>query len=117
MSREAPAVFKRDGKYYMLSSGCTAWDPNKAELAVADSVMGPWTTIGEPCTGPEADKTFYGQSTYVLPVQGKDGLYIAMFDRWKKTDLADSRYIWLPIDFSGESITIPWRESWSPSDF
>lgn len=25
-SREAPAVFKHKGKYYMLSSGCTGWD-------------------------------------------------------------------------------------------
>ena len=25
-SREAPAVFKYNGKYYMLSSGCTGWD-------------------------------------------------------------------------------------------
>lgn len=45
-SREAPAVFKYNGKYYMLSSGCTGWDPNVAELAVADSIMGQWTTIG-----------------------------------------------------------------------
>ena len=35
-----------NGKYYMLSSGCTGWDPNVAELAVADSIMGQWTTIG-----------------------------------------------------------------------
>ena len=26
-SREAPAVFKYNGKYYMLSSGCNGWDP------------------------------------------------------------------------------------------
>ena len=56
-SREAPAVFKYNGKYYMLSSGCTGWDPNVAEIAVADSIMGTWKTIGNPCTGPDADKT------------------------------------------------------------
>lgn len=50
-SREAPAVFKHDGKYYMLSSGCTGWDPNQAELAVADSIMGQWKVLGNPCTG------------------------------------------------------------------
>lgn len=79
-SREAPAVFKYDGKYYMLSSGCTGWDPNVAEIAVADSIMGTWKTIGNPCTGPDADKTFYAQSTYVQPVIGKKDAYIAMFD-------------------------------------
>lgn len=116
MKREAPAVFKRDGKYYLLSSGCTGWDPNQAELAVADSVMGAWRIIGNPCTGTDADKTFYAQSTFVLPVQGKKDAYIAMFDRWNKTDLQDSRYVWLPLSISSEGeITIPWQKAWSVS--
>lgn len=113
-AREAPAVFKHAGKYYMLSSGCSGWDPNQAELAVADSVMGPWRVLGNPCTGPEADKTFYAQSTYVQPVAGKKDAYVAMFDRWNKTDLEDSRYVWLPIEFGADgSVSIPWRAEWS----
>lgn len=115
-SREAPAVFKKDGKYYMLSSGCTGWDPNQAELTVADSIMGEWKVLGNPCTGKDADKTFYAQSTYVQPVIGKKNCYIAMFDRWNKKDLENSRYVWLPISFDNGTITIPWRESWSPAD-
>lgn len=115
-SREAPAIFKKDGKYYMLSSGCTGWDPNQAELAVADSIMGEWKVLGNPCTGKDADKTFYAQSTYVQPVIGKKNCYIAMFDRWNKKDLENSRYVWLPISFDNGTITIPWRESWSPAD-
>lgn len=31
-SREAPAVFKWGDLYFMLSSGCTGWDPNRAEV-------------------------------------------------------------------------------------
>lgn len=116
-SREAPAVFKRNGRYYMITSGCTGWDPNRALLAVADSVMGPWTFIGNPCTGPDADKTFYGQSTYVQPVYGKKECVIAMFDRWNKHDLRNSRYIWLPLKFDGDEISIPWRASWSIAEF
>lgn len=115
LAREAPAVFKYNGKYYMLSSGCTGWDPNQAELSVADSIMGEWTTIGDPCRGIDADKTFYGQSTYVIPVDAAKGKFIACFDMWKKKDLADSRYIWLPLlidDATGE-MTIPWMESWT----
>ncbi len=116
-SREAPAVFKHNGKYYLLTSGCTGWDPNQAGLAVADSIMGPWKNLGNPCTGKDADKTFYAQSTYVQPVMGKKDAYIAMFDRWNKTDLADSRYVWLPIEFEGDRINIPWRESWGMDIF
>ena len=112
-SREAPAVFKRAGKYYVLTSGCSGWDPNVAQVAVADSILGEWTVLGDPCRGPEAEKTFYGQSTYVQPIAGKDDAYLAMFDRWNKTDLQDSRYIWLPVVWEGDMPTIPWQNTWA----
>ena len=101
----------------MLSSGCTGWDPNQAELAVADSIMGEWKTIGDPCTGTDADKTFYAQSTYVQKVMGKKDMYIALFDRWNKKDLENSRYVWLPFSFEGDKITIPWRDKWNFDSF
>lgn len=78
---------------YVLSSGCTAWDPNEAEYAMADSVMGEWTVMGNPCSGKDADITFYGQSTHVIKIEGTQDVYIAMFDKWNKTDLINSRYI------------------------
>ena len=72
--------------------------------------MGPWTVVGDPCRGVDAEKTFYAQSTYVQPVQGAADRYLAMFDRWNKTDLEDSRYVWLPIVWTPEGMpTIPWR--------
>lgn len=119
MSREAPAVWKRGGKYYMITSGCTGWAPNKARIAMADSMMGQWTMLpGNPCTGPLADKTFLGQSTYVFPVRGKRDTYLALFDKWNPHDLEDSRYLWLPMEFGpGDSIRIPWRDRWSLSAY
>ncbi len=109
--REAPAIFKHDGKYYMVTSGCSGWSPNEAEWAVAASIMGPWKTIDNPCRGKDADKTFYGQSTCVFPVNdGSRRSFIIMFDRWNKNDLIDSRYMWLPIELNGDSMIIPWRE-------
>lgn len=111
--REAPAIFKRNGKYYMVTSGCTGWDPNEAEYAVAESILGPWKAVENPCRGKDADKTFYGQSTFILPVNGKKDGYIMMFDKWNKTNLIDSRYIWLPIVFESENLTIPWMETWN----
>lgn len=35
MSREAPAMFKYKGLYLMLTSGCTGWNPNRAEVFFA----------------------------------------------------------------------------------
>lgn len=113
-SMEAPAVFKRGGKYYFIASGCTAWEPNAARSAVADSIWGPWTELGNPCRGDDAVNTFHGQSTFVLPVQGKPDTFIFMADRWNQWDLQDSRYLWLPVKFDAEGKpTVPWRSRWS----
>lgn len=116
---EAPAICKRKGKYYFLASGCTSWNPNAARSAVADCIMGPWQELGNPCVGinPEnglgPDKTFGGQSTCILPVEGRGDLYIAMFDIWRPEDAIDGRYVWLPIQFTPDGFSIAWRDAWS----
>ena len=93
---EAPAIFKRDGKYWMITSGCTGWAPNAARLMCADDIMGEWSLYPNPCCGPKSEKTFGGQGSYILPLNGE---YYFMADIWNPKNLADSRYIWLPIQF------------------
>lgn len=95
-SMEAPLVFKRAGKYYFIASGCTGWQPNAARSAVADSIWGPWTELGNPARGEGADTTFGSQGTFALPVEGR---YLFMADRWNVQDLGRSGYLWLPIKF------------------
>jgi hypothetical protein len=113
-SMEAPAVFKHGGKYFLIASGCTAWAPNAARSAVADDPLGPWTELGNPCVGDGADKTFGSQSTFVLPIEGRERSLIFMADRWKQWNLADSRYVWLPLGFDADGKPIVrWRERWS----
>ena len=127
---EAPAVFKREGRYYLLASGCTGWEPNAARAAVADSIFGPWLELENPCIGINPknglgpEKTFGGQSTFVLPVEGLDDVYIAMFDVWEPSNAIDGRYLWLPVDFSDQGgvgnergFAIPWRDEWSLEEF
>lgn len=112
-SMEAPTVFKRGGKYYVIASGCTGWAPNAARSAVADSIFGPWKELGNPCIGAEADTTFRSQGTFVLPVPGKPDTFIFMADRWKQWDLPNSTYIWLPLEFdaTGKPI-LRWHDRW-----
>lgn len=113
-SMEAPTVFKHAGKYYLIASGCTAWAPNAARSAVADNLFGPWTELGNPCVGGDADTSFHSQSTFVMPVEGRDSTFIYMADRWKQWDLPDSRYVWLPLEFdANENPRLRWRERWS----
>ena len=45
--REAPALFKRDGVYFMLTSGTSGWNPNQQRYATATSLAGPWTAMTE----------------------------------------------------------------------
>jgi hypothetical protein len=105
-SREAPALFKRKGKYYLITSACTGWSPNAAMVAVADSMLGNWKELGNPCSGPGGDSTYHAQSTFVLPLPGKADEFIFMADRWNKSDLPDSRYLWLPLTFRNDSVRI-----------
>jgi len=111
-SREAPAIFKHQGKYYLITSGCTGWDPNAAEYAMACSMFGPWKILANQCRGARSEETFGAQSTFILSVVGKPGKYIFMADIWNKHDLSDSRYAWLPIRFDGDRIVIEWQDEW-----
>lgn len=117
-SREAPAVFKYNKKYYLISSGCTGWSPNPASFASADSILGNWTESINPCVGPEADKTFFAQSTFVLPLKGKKpNTFLFMADKWNKLDLKNSKYVWLPLIVNEQGVPeIQWREKWSFKD-
>lgn len=113
---EAPAVMKHDGKYWMITSGCTGWDPNEARLMTADSMMGEWRQLPNPCRGENADKTFLGQSNYILKIPGKDDAYVAMFDKWDPKNLKNSRYLWLPVVWGTDGIPyVNWTTDWNPA--
>lgn len=111
---EAPSIFKHSGKYYMITSGCTGWAPNAARLLVADSVLGNWEYINNPCIGNDRELTFHSQSTYILPVPGKKDAFIFMADRWMPENAIDGRYIWLPIQFKENGLPyLEWMDQWN----
>lgn len=128
---EAPAIFKHEGTYWMITSGCTGWDPNEARMFSAPSIWGPWTQHPNPCRGTKAELTFGGQSTYILKIEnGKlkekgspkaaknyqpstfNVQYIFMADVWRPRHPSDARYIWLPIEFEDGKPVIRWRKEW-----
>ena len=113
-NREAPAMFRTNGKYYLVTSLCTGWDPNRALYAVADSVMGDWQLKGNPCTGVDADSTYHAQSSFIFPVLGRTGQFVFMADRWNKTDLEHSLYVWLPLTMQDDIPVIEWKDEWKP---
>ncbi len=95
--REAPAVFYKDGRYFMLSSYCTGWAPNQGKWSSADALDGEWDLLrnfGD-------DTTFRSQPAFVLPLT-KDGKtrYLYVGDRWGgRGKYNESTYIVLEIQF------------------
>ncbi|KAK4799570.1 hypothetical protein SAY86_024935 [Trapa natans] len=132
--REAPALFKHDRTYYMVTSGCTGWAPNEVLIHAAESIMGPWETMGNPCIGGNKMfrlTTFFSQGTFVIPLPGLPGFFIFMADRWNPPDLRDSRYVWLPLVVGGAAdmpfeysfgfppwsrVSIYWHRKWKLPD-
>ena len=115
--REAPALFKHQGTYFLITSECTGWEPNKANYYTAPKMAGPWTVHTNPCRGQFSATTFGGQSTFVLPVPGKEGAFIFMADRWVPRDIKKSGHIWLPISIHQNEMSVEWRDSWDLSWF
>lgn len=115
---EAPTIFKHDGVYWMITSGCTGWAPNEARMFKAASLWGPWEQLPSPFVGKDAKKSFHTQGTYIFKVEGTEDGFVFMADRWNPQSLKNSRHIWLPIDFEADGTpVIRWVDSWSPDVF
>ncbi len=107
--REAPALFKRNDRYFLVTSGSTGWSPNQAQYATSTSLTAGWTAMSNVADG----NTFYSQSTYVQAIRGSEGTqYLYMGDRWAGSwggRVNDSSYVWQAIAFPSEStMTMSW---------
>ncbi|WP_366296228.1 fibronectin type III domain-containing protein [Paenibacillus sp. AN1007] len=120
--REAPAMFKYQGKYYILTSGASGWAPNENKVTVADHIFGPWSTMTNPFvrtlpSDPDPGKAFGTQTTAVIPVDPEKGKFIYVGDTWNGGNFANdgAKYVFLPIEFGiGSDIAIKWYNSWTP---
>ncbi|MBF0651518.1 hypothetical protein IR083_22130 [Dysgonomonas sp. GY75] len=50
---------------------------------------------------------------YILSVYDKNDAYIFMTDRWTPNNPIDGRYVWLPIQFSGNLPILKWLDEWT----
>ncbi len=110
--REAPALFKRNGIYFLVTSGATGWNPNQAQYATSRSLTSGWS----PMTNVADSNTFHSQSAYVVDVTGggqTSHLYLG--DRWAGAyggRVNDSTYVWLPISFpADDQMSMSWNNT------
>lgn len=106
-SGESPAMFKKDGIYYMFYSDLTSWEKNDNYYFTAPAIEGPWTKQG--LFAPKGALTYNSQTTFVFPlVHGSDTTFMFMGDRWSYPHQASAAtYVWLPLTINGVQLSIP----------
>ncbi|MCM3749607.1 RICIN domain-containing protein [Paenibacillus pasadenensis] len=100
--REAPAVFKRNGVYFLLTSGNSGWWPNQQKYATSTTgITGTYSNFVNVGDG----NAYRSQTTFVLPIQNSSGnttSFMYMGDRWAgawNKPVIQSRYVWANIEF------------------
>lgn len=109
---ESPAMLKKDGTYYWLSSHTTSWERNDNMYWTSKSLSGPWEYRGEFC--PKGSLTWNSQCSFVLPLE--NGSFMYMGDRWSfPRQRSAATYVWQPLTFADGKLTIPqYFEAWDP---
>lgn len=108
---EAPAMVKKNGYYYLFASHLSGWDPNDNEYVYATDLAGPWSSWTTFATS--GSDTYDSQTNFILPVS--DSLTMYLGDRWLSTNLMASTYVWLPLTFSGTTVTMANYVNWIPN--
>ncbi len=118
---EAPAIIKHNGTYHLMGSGSMGWAPTAPRYYTSKSLKGPWKIEKNPLEGLNPvnnigiEKTFGGQSTFILSVQGIKNVYVMMYDIWRPDAASTGGYIWLPIVFQNDKLKVKWKDNWNPN--
>ncbi|WP_189014082.1 family 43 glycosylhydrolase [Paenibacillus marchantiophytorum] len=107
--REAPAMVKRDGYYYLLTSGATGWSYNQAKYAYSTNITSGWSSlmnIGSP-------STYESQGNYIVPVTGtNETSYLYMTDRHAGAfgdHFNYGKYVWHELQFNSQTnVSMSW---------
>ena len=89
-TREGVACFKKDNRYYLLTSGMMGYVPNPSEIAVSDNISGPYEIIGDPHVD-EAGVSSYNSQVSCIFKDPKSGMYISIADRWVPEFVVDKQ--------------------------
>ena len=112
---EAPAIVRLHGRFWLLGSGCSGWNPNRLRSAVADHPLGPWYELGDPCAPNSEPPDALGyrcQPANILAIPGWADRAVLMADRWCAEDHGQDRHIWLPFSVAEGRPRLSWSECW-----
>jgi hypothetical protein len=111
-SREAPFIFKRDNIYYYGTSRTAMITSTATNLYTATDLAGPWSPP-RPLSTPGSNNSWDTQCDFVYPFQGTQGtIYMYDGDRWIKTALRQGDFLWLPLEFDGNTPSMNYYQDW-----
>jgi hypothetical protein len=107
--QEAPVLFKRNGVYFLITSGSNYYDSvdyafglRYVVCASCSTPLGSWGIgIGSALFSPPpgAGQPYNGQTSSVLIVPGRRDAYMLLTDFFNPTALYNSRQAWTPLTF------------------
>ena len=107
---ESPAIYKKDGIYFLLSSNLTSWERNDNMYHTAARMEGPWTKQG--FFAPDGSLTYNSQCSFVFVPKKKTGEGLYMGDRWSfPKQGCCATQVWLPLKTEGTKLTLQAPES------
>lgn len=126
-SKESPAPFKWNGKYYIIYSETTGWAPNENKYTISegDSILGPYHEAGTPFVEGEGahqspSNSFTTQSSSVIPYDAEKGIFIYWGDRWFNpdtgNDISQSRYVMTPMRLINGKLQVLPAADWQLED-
>lgn len=119
--REAPVMFRKDNKYFLITSQAAGWYPSQGGYGVSSSPLTGWTA--DPIALGNSS-TFGGQTSDGFMIAGTaSNTYVLTFDHLGGADSKnlsssekyDTGEIWLPVtlDSTAGTATLNWYSSWS----
>lgn len=106
-SREAPAIVRVGGTYFMFNSACSGWAPNQCKLAHTSNLKSGWSSLQNVGNSIAYDT----QAAAILEIKGtKKTTYLYVGDRWQDPDLPNTKTIMFPIEFNGTDCTFKYHE-------
>ncbi len=111
--REALAMFKRNGIYYLTASRTLGWSSSETPYKTASSITGTFTQWATMPTNPTSTDSFDTQHDFIVTIVGSSTTsYFYMGDRWghelfPSDPTKFNNNAWYPITFDNSAVPVP----------
>jgi len=109
--REAPAVAKSGGTYFLVTSQAAGWFPSQGGYAASSAMLSGWSAL----VNLGNSSTWGGQSANIITINGTQATtFVLVLDHLGGNSLRDTGSLWLPLilDNDAQTATLDWYTSW-----